>query len=67
MVRKAHVELDLLPRNVKHCKNQSDGNFPYMSIPFGFSNLSKRIWGQGGRTLNSHGLTDGVSQWNRVH
>jgi hypothetical protein len=40
--RIALAELDSLFQEIsKHCKHQSDHNFPRMSIPFGFSNMSK--------------------------
>ena len=40
--RKALAELDSLFQEIsKHCKHQSDCNFPCMSVPFGFSNISK--------------------------
>ena len=39
---KALAELDSLFQVMsKHCKHQSDRNFPRMSFPFGFSNISK--------------------------
>ena len=40
--QKALAELDSLFQEMsKHCKHQSDCNFPCMSFPFGFSNISK--------------------------
>ena len=40
--QKALAELDSLFQEISnHCKHQSDRNFPRMSFPFGFSNISK--------------------------
>jgi hypothetical protein len=40
--QKALAELDSLFQEIsKHCKYQSDSNFPHRSFPFGFSNSSK--------------------------
>ena len=40
--RKTLAELDSLFQEISnHCKHQSDCNFPRMSFPFGFSNISK--------------------------
>ena len=40
--QKALAELDSLFQEISnHCKHQSDRNFPCMSFPFGFSNISK--------------------------
>ena len=40
--RKALAELDSLFQKIsKYCIHQSDCNFPCMSFPFGFSNISK--------------------------